>query len=343
MMPASLVLVSRPPSWRFADTSIPWLLLLAALATNPSAVSAEAFPTKPVYIVVPFAAGGILDSLTRLVAEQLQAKWQQAVIIENRVGASGNVGAAYVGQSEANGHTLLASPPPPLAVNQFLFKSLTFKPSDFAIAAILAKSPNVLVANPNLKASNLPELIALAKASPGKLNYASTGRGGTPHLTMEWLKREAGIDLVHVPYAKGYPQALTDLVGGQVDLMFANLSDAKPLIQSGRLKAIAVADTNPLEEVPGALPISEQIPGFTSADLVRDRGAACNFTHNRGADIERRCRRHEVAICNRASEGSFADACRKLACRGEHLCRGRRATMAQGDRPDWSSARVIKN
>ena len=241
-----------------------WLLMLAALATSPSAVSAEAFPTKPVYIVVPFAAGGILDSLTRLVAEQLQTKWQQAVIIENRVGASGNVGAAYVGQSEANGHILLASPPPPLAVNQFLFKSLTFKPSDFVIAAILAKSPNVLVANPNLKASNLPELIALAKAAPGKLNYASTGRGGTPHLTMEWLKREAGIDLVHVPYAKGYPQALTDLIGGQVDLMFANLSDAGPLIQSGRLKAIAVADADPLEEVPGALPISGQIPGFTS-------------------------------------------------------------------------------
>ena len=100
------------------------LLLLAALATNWPAFSAQAFPTKPVYIVVPFSAGGVLDSLTRLVAEQLQAKWQQAVIVENRVGASGNVGAAYVGQSEANGYTLLASPPPPLAVNQFLFRSV---------------------------------------------------------------------------------------------------------------------------------------------------------------------------------------------------------------------------
>lgn len=240
------------------------LLLLAALTTNPSVVSAQAFPTKPVYIVVPFAAGGVLDSLTRLIAEQLQAKWKQAVIVENRVGASGNVGTAYVGQSEANGYTLLASPPPPLAVNQFLFKSLTFKPSDFAISNVLAKSPNVLVANPKLKASNLPELIALAKSSPGKLNYASTGRGGTPHLTMEWLKREAGIDLVHVPYAKGYPQALTDLIGGQVDIMFSNLSDAKALIQSGQLKAIAVADANPIEGLPAALPISRHIPGFTS-------------------------------------------------------------------------------
>jgi len=241
------------------------LLSLLGVVLSPSpCASAQAFPVKPVYIVVPFAAGGILDSLTRLIAEQLQVKWRQAVIVENRVGASGNVGAAHVGQSEADGYTLLASPPPPLVLNQFLFKSLTFKPSDFAIATVLAKSPNVLVANPKLKASNLPELIALAKASPGKLNYASTGRGGTPHLTMEWLKLEAGIDIVHVPYAKGYPQALTDLVGGQVDLMFANLSDAKPLIQSGQLKAIAVADVNPIEGLGGALPISRQIPGFTS-------------------------------------------------------------------------------
>ncbi|WP_334431714.1 Bug family tripartite tricarboxylate transporter substrate binding protein [Bradyrhizobium sp. AZCC 1610] len=227
-------------------------------------MSAQAFPAQPVYIVVPFAAGGVLDSLTRLIAEQLQAKWRQAVIVENRVGTSGNVGAAYVGQSRADGYTLLASPPPPLAVNQFLFRSLTFKPSDFAVATILARSPNVLVANPKLKASNLPELIALAKASPGKLNYASTGRGGTPHLTMEWLKLETGIDLVHVPYAKGYPQALTDLVGGQVDLMFVNLSDAKQLIQSGQLKAIAVADANPIKGLTDVSPISRQIPGFTS-------------------------------------------------------------------------------
>jgi tripartite-type tricarboxylate transporter receptor subunit TctC len=239
-------------------------LLGVALFANPCAVSAQVFPAKPVYIVVPFAAGGVLDSLTRLIAEQLQAKWRQAVIVENRVGASGNVGAAYVGQSRADGYTLLASPPPPLAVNQFLFRSLTYKPSDFAVVTVLARSPNVLIANPKLNASNLPELIALAKASPGKLNYASTGRGGTPHLTMEWLKLETGIDLVHVPYAKGYPQALTDLVGGQVDLMFVNLSDAKQLIQSGQLKAIAVGDANPIKDLTDVSPISTQIPGFAS-------------------------------------------------------------------------------
>jgi tripartite-type tricarboxylate transporter receptor subunit TctC len=239
------------------------LSLLAAPVGSSPAVADQVFPTKPVYIVVPFAAGGVLDSLTRLVAEQLQVRWQQAVIVENRAGASGNMGAAYVSQSEPNGYTLLATPPP-FIVNQFLFKSLNFKPSDFTMAIILAKSPNVLVANPKLKASNLTELIALAKASPSKLNYASTGRGGTPHLTMEWLKSKAGIDIVHVPYVKGYPQALTDLIGGQVDLMFANISDAKPLIESGQLKAIAVADTDSIEALPATLPISGQLPGFVS-------------------------------------------------------------------------------
>lgn len=263
------------------------LLLLASLATNSSAVSDQIFPTKPVYVVVPFAAGGALDSVTRLVAEQLQIKWQQPVIVENRVGASGNVGTAYVAQSEANGYTLLASPPT-LVINQFLFKSTTFKLSDLVLASVLAASPNVLVANPKLRASNLPELIALAKASPGKLNYASTGRGGTPHLTMEWLKSEAGIDLTHVPYPKGYPQALTDLVGGQVDLMFANLSDAKPLIQGGQLKALAVADASALEALPTALPISEQLPRFRSLTwfaIAAPRGTPRAIVEQISADV----------------------------------------------------------
>jgi tripartite-type tricarboxylate transporter receptor subunit TctC len=263
-------------------------LLGAALSATPCAVSLEAFPAKPVYIVVPFAAGGMLDSVTRLIAEQLQAKWRQPVIIENRVGASGNVGAAYVGQSKADGYTLLASPPPPLAVNQYLFKSLTFTPSDFAVVTILAKSPNVLVANPKLNASNLTELIALAKASPGKLNYASTGRGGTPHLTMEWLKFETGMDLAHIPYAKGYPQALTDLVGGQVDLMFANISDVKQLIRNRQLKVIAVADTNPIDDLADVLPISRQIPGFTSVTwfaIAAPRGTVGAIVEQISADI----------------------------------------------------------
>ena len=226
--------------------------------------SAQAFPTKPVRIVVPFAAGGSLDSVVRVIAEQLQVRWGYPVIVENRTGASGNVGADYVARAEADGHTLLASPPPPLAINQFLFKSLTFKPSDFTAIAILATAPNVLIARSGVAASTLPELIALAQASPGKLSYASTGRGGTPHLTMEWLKLGAGIELAHVPYPKGFAPALTDLLGGHVDLIFANLSDARNLIKDRQAKAIGVASDIPIADLKDVAPISLDIPGFVS-------------------------------------------------------------------------------
>jgi tripartite-type tricarboxylate transporter receptor subunit TctC len=238
--------------------------LAAAVAAYPTSTRADVFPSKPVHIIVPFAAGGILDALARVLAEQLQVQWRQTVLVENRVGASGNIGANFVAHSEADGHILLASPPPPLAVNQFLFKTLPFKPSDFVVITVLANAPNVLVAKPGVPASSLTEFIALAKATPGKLNYASTGRGGTPHLTMEWLKVTAGINLVHVPYAKGFAPALNDLVGGHVDVMFANLPDAKSLVAAGQLKAIAVASADPIDELPHVAAISRELPGFKS-------------------------------------------------------------------------------
>lgn len=228
------------------------------------AASAQPFPTKPVRIVVPFAAGGALDVVARTVAEQLQMRWGHPVIVENRVGASGNVGADHVAHAEADGHTLLASPPPPLSLNQFLFRSLTYKPSDLAVIAILATAPNVLIVRAGVAASTLPELIALAKAAPGKLSYASTGRGGTPHLTMEWLKHGAGIDLTHVPYPRGFPAALTDLIGGHVDLIFVNLSDARNLISDRQARAVAVASNMPIGDLPDVAPISRDLPGFVS-------------------------------------------------------------------------------
>jgi tripartite-type tricarboxylate transporter receptor subunit TctC len=242
------------------------LLVLSAALFQSSCRGASAgdFPSKTVHIVVPFAAGGALDSLMRVIAEQLRVRWGRPVIVENRTGASGNVGADFVAHAEADGHTLLASPPPPLAVNQFLFKSSTFKPSDFAIVSILATAPNVLIARPEVAVASVPELIALAKASPGKLNYASTGRGGTPHLSMEWFKREAGIELTHVPYPKGFAPALTDLLGGHVDLIFANLSDASRLITDRKVQAIGVASEGPIRDLEGVSPIARDIPGFIS-------------------------------------------------------------------------------
>jgi tripartite-type tricarboxylate transporter receptor subunit TctC len=239
------------------------LLALSALPlANATAVGAQTFPSKPVRIVVPFAAGTAPDLIARLLAEHLQPKWQQPIVVENRVGASGNLGAEYVARAPADGHTLLVSPPPPLAINRFLFKSLPFKPSDLTIATVLATAPNVLIAKPSLPVANVAGLVAHAKSN--KLSYASTGKGGTPHLTMEWLMSVANVQFVHVPYAKGLAPALNDLLGGHVDLMFANLSDAKPHVEAGKLKALGVTSADVIGALPKVEPISRVVPGLVA-------------------------------------------------------------------------------
>jgi tripartite-type tricarboxylate transporter receptor subunit TctC len=232
----------------------------SALAAGPTTSTAQSFPSKPVHLVVPFAQGTAADLIARLVAEGLQSKWQQPVVVENRAGASGNIGTEYVARSAADGYTLLVSPPPPLSINRFLFRSLSFKPSDLAIVTVLASAPNVLVAKLAIPASDVAELINHAKTA--KLNYASTGRGGTPHLTMEWLASAAGIQLQHVPYSKGLASALNDLLGGHVDFMFVNLSDARAYVVSGKLKALGVTSAEAISALPEVAPISRVIPGL---------------------------------------------------------------------------------
>jgi tripartite-type tricarboxylate transporter receptor subunit TctC len=248
--------------WRQASRSTALVLGLSALqlAAGPITAAAETFPSKTVRIVVPFAAGTAPDLIARLLAENLQLKWQQTIVVENRVGASGNVAAEHAARSPADGHTLLVSPPPPLAINRFLFKSLSFKPSDLTIVTVLASAPNVLVATPAVPASNIADLIKHARAT--KLSYASTGKGGTPHLTMEWLMSAAHVQLVHVPYAKGLAPALNDLLGGHVDLMFANLSDARGHVEAGKLKALAVTSADAIGAFPDVEPISRTVPGL---------------------------------------------------------------------------------
>jgi tripartite-type tricarboxylate transporter receptor subunit TctC len=243
----------------FLSTTVLTGLSAVQLAGTTTAVS-ETFPSKTIRIVVPFAAGTAPDLIARLLAEQLQPKWQQTIVVENRVGASGNVAAEHVARSPADGHTLFVSPPPPLAINRYLFKSLSFKPSDLTMVTVLASAPNVLIAKPAVPASNVAELVKLAKSA--KLSYASTGKGGTPHLTMEWLMSAADVQLVHVPYAKGLAPALNDLLGGHVDLMFANLSDAKVHVEAGKLKALAVTSTDAIDTLPGIEPVSRLFPGL---------------------------------------------------------------------------------
>jgi tripartite-type tricarboxylate transporter receptor subunit TctC len=250
--------MKRPRNWLAAA------IVLAALSLRLpiGAIAQQDYPTRPVKVVVPFLAGGIADVLARLAAEKLHAKFGVPFIVENRAGASGNIGAQAVARAEPDGYTLLVTPPPPLAINQSLFPDLRFDPSAFVPVTVIAAAPNVLVVRPDAPAT-VKELIAFAKANPDKLSYASTGSGGTPHLTAEMFKRVTGVQIVHVPY-KGMPPALTDLLGGRVDMMFANLSDALPHINSGRLHALGMATPARFPGLPDVPTVSETLPGFIS-------------------------------------------------------------------------------
>jgi tripartite-type tricarboxylate transporter receptor subunit TctC len=241
-----------------------WLLAAFASLAPANAPAQTNYPDRPIRIVVPFAPGSIPDLLSRLVGDKLTAKWGQPIIVENRPGASGNVGAETVARAEPDGYTLLSAPPPPIAINQHLFPKLNFDPGAFAPITVIAAAPNVLVAHPDLPASNVQEMIGYAKANPGKLNGGSTGNGGTPHLTLEMLMSAAGVKMTHVPYSRGLPPALVDLFAGRIDVMFVNLADALPHVRSGKLKAIAVASETRIPELPDTAAIAETLPGFRS-------------------------------------------------------------------------------
>ena len=229
---------------------------------SASAFAQADYPTRAIKIVVPFPPGATVDTVPRIVGERLSARWGQPVVIENRAGAAGNLGAETVARAEPDGYTLLSSPPPPLAINQALYPKLTFDPKAFVPITVLAEVANVLVVKKGL-APTLKALIAAAAASPGKLTYASAGSGTTTHLTMEWLKMLAYIHLVHVPY-RGSAPALTDLLGGQVDMMFDNLGNTLQYIQDGKLDAVAVGSTQRLAALPDVPTLGEMFPGAVS-------------------------------------------------------------------------------
>ena len=229
-----------------------------------SAASAQEWPARPVRIVVPFPAGGSADLIPRIVAEKLSEKWGQPVIVENRPGAAGNIGADIVFRAEPDGYTLLSAPPPPLVINRLLYPKLSYDSTQFAPVTVIAANPNVLLVHPSLGVSSVAELIALARQNPGKLNYASQGSGSTSHLTAELFKSMAGgLQITHVPY-KGTAPALTDLLAGQVDMMCDNLGVSLPHVRSGKLKALAVASKQRFAGLPDAPALAETLPGFES-------------------------------------------------------------------------------
>ena len=215
-------------------------LLVALLMATGSAFAQGAYPTKQVRIVVPFPAGGSADILCRIAGEKLSAAWNQPVLIDNRAGAGGNVGAEIAYRAEPDGYTLLCSPPGPLSINHNLYKTLPYDWTKFVPVTVLALVPNVISARADLPANSAQELIAYARANPGKVTYASQGNGSTSHLSAQMLATMAGIDMVHVPY-KGEGPALIDLTAGRVDIFVGNISAALRFEAARQLKFLGVA------------------------------------------------------------------------------------------------------
>ena len=240
------------------------LTLLVALAVPAPRLAAD-YPTREVKIICPFPAGGTADILARLVAQLLQEAWTQPVVVENRAGAAGNIGADMVAKAEPDGYTLLVSPPPPLAVNMSLYKAMPFEArTAFSYIGIVAQSPSVFAVNPRTPYRSVAEFVAFARANPGKVNFATQGNGTTSHLTTAMLATQRELQMTHIPY-RGSAPALTDLLAGQVDIMFDNLGSSLGHIKAGSLRALAVAGQNRAEGLPDVPTMVESgFPGFIS-------------------------------------------------------------------------------
>jgi len=227
-----------------------------------ASAQAQGYPDHPVRIVVPFPAGGTADVMPRVVAEWLSRKWRQPVVIENKTGAAGNIGAETVYNATPDGYTLLSTPPPPLVINHNLYPKLGFDPTKFEPIIVMAHVPNALIVNPvRIKASSVAELIAYLLENPDKVIAATQGNGTTSHLTSELFQLMAKVKMRHIPY-RGSAPALQGLLAEDVDLMFDNLGVSLGLTTSGQLKLLAVASSHRLPAMPGVPTIAETLPGF---------------------------------------------------------------------------------
>ena len=211
-----------------------------AIAFWAALACAQPYPSKPVKVVIPYPAGSTPDIVGRTAADRLQKGLGQPFVVENRTGAGGNIGTEAVAKAAPDGYTLLVAINGPVAVNKYLYKNLPFDPDkDLRPISLLASAPQILVAAPSVPADSFKEFIAYAKSHPGKLSYASVGSGSASHLTMELLKSSAGVFIVHIPY-RGFPPAVTDMLAGNIDAMFAIIPAVLPHIRAGKMKALAV-------------------------------------------------------------------------------------------------------
>jgi tripartite-type tricarboxylate transporter receptor subunit TctC len=240
-----------------------WLRLLI-LCSLSFALQAQTFPSKPVHLVVPYPPGGITDILARTIAQRVSVLWgNETMIVDNRAGASGNLGVAYVAKAAPDGYTIVFGNASTHAINASLFKQLPFDPiKDFEPVTNVASVSNVLLVGPGFPGKTVADLIALAKAQPGKLTFASNSIGSSNHLSGELLKSMAKVDLLHVPY-KGATAAQTDLIGGRITMMFDNMTTAVPQVRSGKLRALAVTSENRSPALPDVPTMVESgLPGF---------------------------------------------------------------------------------
>ena len=240
---------------------------LAALLAAPGALaqdSAANYPNRPIRIIVPFPAGGAADALPRIVAEKLTARWGRPVIVENRAGASGAIGAEVVARADPDGYTLLATPPAPLVINPSLYTKLPYDPTQFVPVTVMAAIPSVMLVHPKVAANSVQEFVAYARANPGKLNYASQGTTTVSFLTTEmFMAMAGGLGITHVPY-KGTAPGLAALLAGEVELMFDNLGVTLAHVRAGKLKALAVCGPRRVASLPGVPAMNEIYPDFIS-------------------------------------------------------------------------------
>jgi tripartite-type tricarboxylate transporter receptor subunit TctC len=287
MHPSQPIRASRMNRRRFAG-AFAAALFATALGALPAPAAAQAYPARPIRLVVPFPPGGSTDILARALGQKLSEAWGQQVIVDNRPGAGGSIGAEAVAKAPHDGYTLLMAHIGTLAVNPALYPKLGYDAAkDFAPVSLVAIVPNVLVVHPSVPVKNVTELIEYARKNPGKLNYSSGGNGSAAHLAMEYFKLQTKTDIVHVPY-KGTVPAVTDLIAGQVSLTMTGAPAVMPHAQSGKLRALGVSSAARLDAFPQVPTIAESgVPGFeatqwygvvapagTPADIVAKLNAA---------------------------------------------------------------------
>jgi tripartite-type tricarboxylate transporter receptor subunit TctC len=275
------------------------LAAVAAMAlAAPAGAADDDYPNHPVKIIVPFAPGGSTDVVARILADKLATELKQNFIVDNRAGASGNIGADVVAKAPADGYTLLMGTTGVLSINGHLFKPLAFDPAkDFAPVSYTSLITNVLVVNPDVPARTVPELIRLAKGRPGSLTFASSGAGSSTHLSGELFKALTGVDILHVPY-RGSSQALIDVMAGQVTMLFDNAPSSLPYVQQGKLRALAVTSTRRLPNLPDIPTLEETgVSGYESlswSGIVAPAGTPRAIVTKLNAAIERILKTEDV-------------------------------------------------